>query len=241
MTHTDTAGYATLESIRNAQHFNFWMYATIKKFLTGNILEIGSGIGNISFFLLEDKFDLTLSDIDSEYLKILRNQFCNYPNAKGFFKIDLECKSFEKEYADKEGKFDTIFLLNVLEHIKDDYKAIENCRYLLKPQGTLIILVPAYKFLYSELDKQLGHYRRYTSKSLSSLFSPERFTTETLFHFNSLGVAAWLWNKVFNKSGITKSRMLLYNKLVPIAKFLDVITFKRTGLSVIAVARKTIL
>jgi SAM-dependent methyltransferase len=62
--------------------------------------------------------------------------------------------------------YDTVIFLNVLEHIDNDEQAIENCRHLLKRGGSLVVLVPAYSFLFSKMDMELQHHRRYTSKKL---------------------------------------------------------------------------
>jgi 2-polyprenyl-3-methyl-5-hydroxy-6-metoxy-1,4-benzoquinol methylase len=53
----------------------------------------------------------------------------------------------------------------VVEHIKDDRLAIANCKKLLKKNGHLIILVPAYRYLYNEFDKELEYYRRYNKNA----------------------------------------------------------------------------
>ena len=50
----DISGMATLEAINSADKFNKWMYDTIQPFCAGNILEIGSGIGNISKFFINN-------------------------------------------------------------------------------------------------------------------------------------------------------------------------------------------
>ena len=68
-------GYKTLQTINNAKRFNQWMYKTIRPFIYGKVLEIGSGIGNLSELLLKDGFELTLSDYETGYLSILRENF----------------------------------------------------------------------------------------------------------------------------------------------------------------------
>ena len=52
-TENDYVGEKTLDVIAEADKFNDWMYNTIKPFINGKVLEIGSGIGNISKFLLD--------------------------------------------------------------------------------------------------------------------------------------------------------------------------------------------
>jgi 2-polyprenyl-3-methyl-5-hydroxy-6-metoxy-1,4-benzoquinol methylase len=58
----DVEGQATLEAISAATRFNEWMYDVISTRLTGEILEIGSGIGNISTHFFKNGHRLTVSD-----------------------------------------------------------------------------------------------------------------------------------------------------------------------------------
>lgn len=61
------------------------------------------------------------------------------------------------------GCFDGVTLLDVLEHIPDDWRALEEIRRVLKPGGFLLLTVPAYQFLWSEHDEALQHCRRYVA------------------------------------------------------------------------------
>src|SRR5690606_677050 len=96
-----------------------------------------------------------------EYCRILKTQFGSFENCRGVVQLDLVHKDFEREYAELLASFDTVFALNVIEHIKDESLAIKNCRSLLKEGGNLIILVPSYQIIYNKFDKDLGHHRRY--------------------------------------------------------------------------------
>jgi 2-polyprenyl-3-methyl-5-hydroxy-6-metoxy-1,4-benzoquinol methylase len=214
------------------------MYQTIRPFLHGNILEIGSGIGNISSFLLSDAESITLSDTNEFYIQTLKNKFHSSPNLKEVLCIDVQNSKFETTYALLKEQYDTIFLLNVLEHVEEDNQAIKNCNFLLRSGGTLLILTPAYNFLYSQLDKALGHYRRYTTSRLNLLFQNNTFITKKSFYFNAIGIVAWLYGKVLGLKTIPSMEMNLYNKIVPLAKLIDKITFRKTGLSVIIVGEK---
>ena len=92
----DAEGLETLLAISKADRFNRWMYETIKPFVTGNILEIGSGIGNISNYFLDDHQQITISDIRENYLDFSRNEFQSYSNLKGIVNIDLMDENFDK-------------------------------------------------------------------------------------------------------------------------------------------------
>jgi len=228
------AGYQTLEVISKADKFNQWMYKTIRTYCRGKILEIGSGIGNISTFFVAENYSITLSDTDEDYIDLLQKKFVD----QEILSIDLVDKDFTKKYKHLFETFDTVVFLNVLEHIDSDELAIENCKLFLKPKGCLVILVPAYPFLFSEMDKELKHFRRYTSKKLSELLLKGGLTVKNVFYFNAFGILAWIYGKVLRLKAIPSNNMKLFNKMVPFAKFVDKILFKKAGLSVIAAAQK---
>ena len=236
----DVIGLQTLQVISAADHLNNWMYQTIRPFLKGNILEIGSGIGNISSFAINDGLTITLSDFDPEYCRLLKSRYAAAPNVKEIISIDLQQQSFRNTYQLYKEKYDTVFLLNVLEHLENDLAAISNCRYLLKEGGTLIILVPAYRFLFCRLDKELGHYRRYTVKTLRLLFRKQGFKMLHKQYFNFFGLFGWfLFGKCLGRKTIGPGEMSAYNSLVPVFKLADSLVLKQAGLSAIIAGQKS--
>jgi len=234
----DRIGFISLEVIAKADLFNKWMFESIEEFAKGNILEIGSGIGNISRFFIQKNFQITLSDVDDFYLNTLRNQFSHSANVQDFVKVDLQDTTFEKNYGSLREKFDTVFYLNVLEHLQDDGLAIRNSLFMLKPGGFLIILVPAYSFLYSRMDKALNHYRRYNRKRLNALLSNHGMPVKKSFYFNAAGIGAWLYAKATQLETVPEKEMKSFNKIVPLAKMLDKILLHKIGLSVVSIAQK---
>lgn len=230
----DETGYQTLEVIAAADKFNRWMFETVRSYCHGNILEMGSGIGNISRFFVENGYSITLSDNDHFYIEQLRK---NFPGSS-VISLDFSGDDFREKNAQLFQTFDTIVFLNVLEHIQNDGRAIENCWDLLKPGGSMVVLVPAYNFLFSKMDRELHHFRRYTAKTLVTLVSKKRFIVEKVFYFNAMGILAWAYGKFFGLHSIPSKKMRFFNNLVPLAKLIDKISFKKAGLSVIMVARK---
>ena len=231
---TDEEGEATLEAIAGAPRFNEWMYQTISKNLKGRILEIGSGIGNISAFFLRDQRKIYLSDIREVYCEKLEEQFTGSDSLEGVSGLDLVDPDFETKYAEHLESFDSIFALNVVEHIKDDQLAIDNCKRLLRPDGRLLILVPAYQFLYNHFDEALEHYRRYNKDSLKALFDNAGLKVTRSQYFNAVGMLGWfVTGRLMKRRVIPGGQMKLYNQLVPIIKKVDQVLMNRTGLSVI--------
>lgn len=233
------SGPETLDVISEADNFNRWMYNTIKPHCSGNILEVGSGIGNISQFFLADNQEISLSDLSTDYFRILENKFSNYPNLKGLFTLDFAEKELETKYPQLIGQFDTVFALNVLEHVPDHEQAIRNCYKLLKPGGKLVILVPAFQSLFNQFDVALEHQRRYTPKTLKKVMSIPGFKLVHCQFFNAMGILGWFVSgKVMSKNAIPGGQMRLYDQLVPLWKIVDWILKPFCGLSVICVAQK---
>lgn len=236
---TDPSGLQTLERFAQATRFNRWMFNTIQPYCKGHVLEVGSGIGNLSQHFLEKNFILTASDLRDEYINILHGKFGNHPNLAGIRPIDLAVADFENRYAELLGSFDTVVALNVIEHIKEDELAIGNCKKLLKPGGHLVILVPAWQSLYNSFDEELGHWVRYNAKSLRRLLQSQQLKVFHTFYFNSVGILGWAVNgALFKKRLIPRKQLQLYDKLVPVIKLIDAISFRKIGLSVLAIARK---
>lgn len=230
----DIEGMATLESIADASLFNEWMYEVTSQRLSGRILEIGSGIGNISEFYLRDNRTIMLSDIRDNYCEYLQSRFESVPACEGVLQLDLVHPNFDTEYAEYLNSFDGIFALNVVEHIQNDEIAIANAYKLLKKSGRLVILVPAYQSLYNNFDKALEHYRRYTEGSLKTLFKKSQFDITHSQYFNLAAIIGWWFSgSVLKNDIIPKGQMKFYNALVPVFKILDKLVFNKVGISVI--------
>ena len=235
----DAIGEATLDVIAKADKFNRWMYETIKPFCKGKTLEIGSGIGNISTFFLDDGFDMVLTDIRQNYFEKLNQNFNQYSNFLGSEVMNLTDAEFDKKFESHIGQYDTVFALNVVEHIQDDGLAITNCKKLLKKGGHLVILVPSYQGLFNKFDTELGHYRRYTKTKLSKVFTNSNLEIIHKQYFNFIGILGWfITGSILKKESIPGGQMKLYNTLVPIFKIVDKVIFNRIGLSTIVVGKK---
>jgi SAM-dependent methyltransferase len=235
---TDPAGLATLELFSHAPLFNRWLFETIRPFCKGSLLEIGSGIGNISVSLLNLGIPVTLSDLRDEYCDVLRSRFRGMPDLEGIGRIDLAVENFEEQYPEFLNRFDSIVALNVVEHIRKDSLAIGNCKKMLKPGGQLIVLVPAYRFLFNNFDRELGHFKRYNKKSLRKLLESGGLVPGHTQYFNFAGIAGWwLTGSVLKKKSIPGVQLNIYNRLVPILRLADTLTNHRVGLSVIAIAK----
>ncbi|MBL0109225.1 MAG: class I SAM-dependent methyltransferase [Ignavibacteria bacterium] len=232
----DTEGADILDVISSADKFNQWMYETIKPYCKGKILEIGSGIGNISAFFLKDKFEIMLTDIRDVYCEKLEAKFSGNKNLTGSKNVDLIDPEFDIKHKSLFNSFDTVFALNVIEHIQNDNLSVSNCKKLLRQNGNLIILVPAYQSLFNSFDESLEHYRRYNKNTLNKLFQENDLKIIHEQYFNLMGILGWfISGKLQKNSTFPPGQMKLYNSFVPIFKIIDKMIFNQIGLSVISI------
>jgi len=232
----DQEGLEILDVISSATKFNKWLYTSVSPFCQGKILEIGSGLGNISTFFIQEKKEIVLSDIRDNYRKSLATNF--QLKEADILNIDIAHPNFNLVYSNLLNSFDSVFALNVVEHIEDDHLAIQNMYSLLKPGGQMTILVPAYQSLYNAIDHSLEHFRRYTKKTLSQLMG-KYAPIKKAFYFNATGIFAWWFSgKILKHKTIPAGEMKLYNTFVPLFKIVDSLIFKKIGLSVVCVIQK---
>lgn len=231
----DLEGLEILDAISGAHNFNRWMYDTIEPYCNGEILEIGSGLGNISKYFFENNQKIFLSDIRDNYISFLQNKF-NLIDSR-VFKLNIADENFENNYPQLLYKFDSVFCLNVVEHIENDKLAMKNILKMLKPSGLAVILVPAHQKLFNKIDTSLQHFKRYTKKTLTNIVSKDA-TIQKTFYFNAMGIPAWfIGGKLFQQDSIHKGEMKLYDMFVPIWKILDKLSFNKIGLSVIIILK----
>ncbi len=90
------------------------------------------------------------------------------------------------------GIFDIIVLLDVIEHVADDFGFLKvNVHSKLNEGGTVLISVPAHPSLFSEHDEFLGHHRRYTRRQLLDLVSKISTPKQNGYLFVSLALARY--------------------------------------------------
>jgi SAM-dependent methyltransferase len=227
-------GSPTLEKISRMKNFNRWMYERIAPYIGERILEVGAGIGNLTQFFIDREFVLA-SDVEDSYLSALRDKFGARENFKT---LKLDFMDDVKPVV-KPHKIDTIVCLNVLEHILEDRAALRNMYEILIPGGNLIILVPAFQWLYGTMDKNLLHHRRYSKKELREKFETAGFNVIHTEWMNIAGIPGWFINgKIRKVDALPEKQLALYDKLVPIFRIFEKLTGPPIGQSIIMVGRK---
>lgn len=90
-----------------------------------------------------------------------------------------------------KNMFKSAYSVNVLKHIKDHLVSLRNMYILLEQFGKVVLLVPAKKSAHTEIDKQLGHFRRYEKKELRDKLRKAGFKNIKIGNFNILGLLGW--------------------------------------------------
>jgi SAM-dependent methyltransferase len=85
----------------------------------------------------------------------------------------------------KEGSFDVALALDVIEHVDDDRAMLNGLRSLVKPNGAVIITVPAFAFLWSEHDVINQHRRRYRTGELKQCIERAGLVVDRMTYCNT--------------------------------------------------------
>jgi glycosyltransferase involved in cell wall biosynthesis len=228
------AGQETLDALAGAERFNRWLFDQIGDALGDRVLEIGSGVGNMTRYLLSKKL-VVASDVDDLHLERLRGRFVE---GDRFRVVHLDASRIEAE-ALKPYHLDTVIGLNVLEHLEDDEGALSRIHGILPPGGRVVLAVPALPSLYGSLDRALAHHRRYGRSDLRAKLERAGFSVERLRYFNLAGVPGWWLNgTVLRRQKLPGNQVKLFDLLVPLFH-MEKRLGPSMGLSLIAVGRKT--
>lgn len=231
----DPIGIETLERLAAAApNYNRWLFERVSRWVGRRVLEIGAGVGTMSAFLMNGARErVVLSDTDPHYLERLRERFAPYAHV-GVAKLRLPF--FEEALA--RERFDTIICLNVLEHVRNDMLSLGTMFRLLQPGGRLVLLVPSLPAIYGELDRALGHFRRYTPAELRGKYAEAGLATRHLEYFNLAGVPGWwLTGRVLKRTLIPTRSLRWYDALVPLFRLERLLPW-RIGQSLIAIGER---
>ncbi|MFM8267811.1 MAG: class I SAM-dependent methyltransferase [Ilumatobacteraceae bacterium] len=173
---------AVLESLEGATNYSRWIYDAFSDQLGERVLEVGAGRGTISSLIAKDHF-LTALEPSSTHVGALRQTLS-----------EAEARIVHGTIDDlpTDHRFDAVVLVNTLEHIEDDGKALQTIHHHLVPNGRVILWVPAFDILYGRFDHQIGHFRRYRRRDLVSLCEEKGFVVRRARYVNFVGFFAWL-------------------------------------------------
>lgn len=219
-----------LEIFKNALNWRNYWSIFIQPHINGKVLEVGSGIGTITEHLNTTNYSTWIC---------LEPDFSLIPNPKRWQNRNVHSVCGTSRNIKKIPYFDTVLLIDVIEHISDDAGELKRISETLKIGGSVIILAPAFNNIYSKFDKSVGHYRRYSKRSLSHII-PNNLVVEKIMYIDSLGYFVSFINKFISRNSLPSFFHISFwdRKLIPISIILDKLINYSFGKTVILIATK---
>jgi len=166
-----------------------WQARVVKPHLGKRVIEAGCGTGNFTRHLTERELVMS-TDVVEECVERSRSRFSGHRNLQ-FRYLDVQDPAFLDL---KSLRADTVVCLNVLEHVRDDLLALKHMHHVLVSGGRAIFLLPAFESLYGPIDRNLGHFRRYSKKSWTETAKRAGFKVHRMRYFNLIGFFGWWAN-----------------------------------------------
>jgi SAM-dependent methyltransferase len=210
-----------------------WIAELLMPYLGASTLEVGAGHGAITQHLAPGRRVLA-TDLSDSCLSVLRSRFSDSPN--------IQVQRMDLRDVDVHETFDSVVLINVLEHIYDDRGALRALSERLNPGGNCLIYVPALNWLYGALDRDLGHYRRYSIRRLAAVAREAGLQPVVLRYVNLLAIPAWIVNsskRIYDDDANQSRSLTLWDRLgVPLTRAIEQRIQPPIGLNVFCVARR---
>lgn len=215
-----------------ARNWKAYWSREVRRFIEGDVLEVGAGIGsNTSVLDLGGTGRWLCLEPDPRLLDQLRSAVGDE------VRHDTRCGTIAS--VRPEETFDTIIYIDVLEHIEHDRDELAAAASHLRAGGRIVVLAPAHESLTTDFDRAIGHYRRYSAASLAAM-SPTGLTLERLAYLDSMGVLASAANRLFLRQAMPTERQIRFwdTFMVPVSSVLDPLLLHKVGKSILAVWRK---
>jgi SAM-dependent methyltransferase len=218
-------GAENLEAMEAARNYQRFLIDTVTRETdpARPVLDLGAGTGFHARALREQGFDV----------------ICVEPHPVLRARMERDGITVVTAAAECEPQtFGTAYSFNVLEHIEDDIAALRDLHARLGPGGKLVLYVPAFAVLYSEMDRRVGHHRRYRREGLEELVRSADFRVLRSEYVDSVGFAASLAYRLLRRDGnITTRSVVIYDRVAfPISRAVDRVTRWYFGKNVLLVA-----
>jgi SAM-dependent methyltransferase len=224
-----------LDVFAQAKNWKRYWSSRIRPLLSGDVLEVGAGIGAntplLQPYLVRSWVCL---EPDPELAQRAAADLASNPMTSGCQVIVGTTQTLEQDL-----RFDVLLYVDVLEHIQHDAEELERAGLSLRSGGRLIVLSPAHQWLYTEFDQSIGHYRRYDRASLIAC-GPRTCTLSEVCYLDSVGMLASCANRLLLHQAMPELRqILLWDRyMIPASTLLDRLLFGHAGKSILAVWKK---
>lgn len=173
----------TLESLESAVNYHAWLASLAVPYLGDDPVELGSGLGDYAQrYVAAGAPKVTATELDPSRVAYLTTRLADEPRVQ-VKRMDV--------LAPDPGAHSCLVAFNVLEHIEDDVAALRGAHTLVRPGGYVVMLVPAFPFAMGAFDRKVGHFRRYTLKTLRAAYESAGLTVEQINYVNMPGLLSW--------------------------------------------------
>lgn len=221
-----------LELFASAINWKSYFHSHLSQYIGSNVLEVGAGIGATTRVLCHNDIERWVClEPDGNMAATLREGISRRELPRCCEARHGTCRELVEEV-----RFDTVLYVDVLEHIEDHARELTDAVRLLRPGGNLIVLSPAYQFLYSPFDKAVGHFRRYSRRSLLRLTPPGARLCKA-FYLDSVGFFASLGNRLLLRRAMPNaSQIEVWDRfMVRASRWVDPVVRYSIGRSVVAI------
>jgi SAM-dependent methyltransferase len=200
-----------------------------------SVLEVGAGLGEFSA-QFSGLRRLVVTDVDPDAVAVMEKRFAGDARIAD----EIEARQFDLDGGDRlDRPVDSAVAINVLEHFEDDAAVLASLARSVVAGGTVVLWVPGYQSLFSEFDRKVGHFRRYTPATLRDAIQRAGLGCERVRPVNLLGGLAWWTAMRLGRAQTPNTGAVgVYDRfIVPATRVLDRVLPVPFGQSVIAVAR----
>jgi len=225
--------------------YHEYLWTFVHPWLGQRVLEIGVGFGQYTRRMLAEGRRVLACDLDTAHLQELLTS-AGSPLLETL-RLDLESPQGSRNAVSAFAP-DTIILLNVLEHIRAQEEALTFLRDMAAPGGQIVLIVPALPALHNGLDREAGHYHRFTRTSLTHVLSAAGWKIATMRYINLPGIPGWVAAGWISRASRSRSELdsastnwllRFYDRFfVGLSQLTDPLAAKIAGLSVLAIARR---
>lgn len=203
----DASDIGCLQELAGMPNYARWIVEELEPWLRGSVLEVGAGLGTMTPHL-------AAAPRVTEVLAL-------EPDVGAHAALVAVCAQLENATATRgtidvleDQRFDTIVYINCLEHIRDEQAELRRVReHLAGTDAHLIIFSPALEFLYGELDRVSGHWRRYSRSSLLAAIGGAGYEVRKAKYVDLLSIAPyWLSNRALKRSSIGALSREVYDR-----------------------------
>lgn len=225
----DYGGLRILEAMNEAPRYAAAIENHILQVATsaGRILDFGAGDGLYAAKLRSRGLSVDCVELDPE----LRRQLAIAGHTV-----------FDTLQSCTNETYDLIYSINVMEHIEEIAPIFSDMTRVLKPGGRVFIFVPAFQMLWTSLDTEVGHVRRFDKKLLSGEMAKAGLCVTQIRYFDLLGFPAALSVRLletFNAFRYNAGSIGCYDRYVlPLSLALDRVFSPVMGKNLIAVGQK---